>query len=1007
MGKNAFLILACGVLLTAGAGELPLALRGAPAAYTIVVPAAASPSQRYAAEELRDYTEKMTGVKLPIVTDAEPLPAKAVLIGGTKYTDIKADVGTDGFRLVARPPHLLVIGSPDRGALYGVYELLERFGGCRWYASWCEKVPRRDRFAVPDTLDDTQVPAFAMREPFWWDVLQNGAFAARLRVNSRSWRQNEEKFGGTPFRFGGGLASCHTFNLLLPPEKYFDAHPEYFSMVKGQRLKHPSQLCLTNPDVLRIVTSNVLARIRRDPGAKFYGVSQNDWYNYCECPACKAIDDEEESHAGTMVRFVNAVAEAVEKEFPNALIETLAYQYTRKPPKKTRLRHNVIPCLCTIECDFAQPIDVSPYKHNISFRDDIRGWAKQTDLLYVWDYTTDFRNYTMPFPNVYALQGNVKFFHANGVKCLFEQGAYQGRHGDFAELKSWLLAKWMWNPELPMKPLLDDFFAGYYGKAAPYVRDYFEAIHKMQRFASSFPNKPLRIFDSVADSVLPDEFLGFAAGCWEQALDAVKDDPATSYNARMAAFSFDFLRLERLRLKTDKVLVFARKSGAADDLAKAQGLAKSLLARMAEAKNILLAESASRHEQLLKEWRELVARSSVAAISTTSGEVEEHHISLAKKGTWGDFADDPKAADGKALKLFNTHFEWCATFQMHRIAFEPGAKYKVRVRVRVDKLRDGGEAFWAGVYDPVAKVGRGGIQPRTEKTSSDYAWYDVCTWVPNEREYFWIGPGRFGKDGKSSIQALWIDKIDFTRVDVAQPVAEASRPRDAVLLVCAHPDDLEGCLGLALLMRSKYAVQVVDFTRGEGGCGEAGYLDGSTAVKRIAEERSICKALGCDPIFLSQINFRGRAYAEPYVTAELERIIVERRPKAVFAHWPVDTHPDHVQCSAAVQHALFNVKRDHGFSCELYFFEETVQQTMNFHPQYYVDISPVMSEATELIGRYVCQNGTMLAENKKKRTAAHGRSAPRPVKFAEPYATFSGKPLRGGVLEEFAIPGNK
>ena len=127
---------------------------------------------------------------------------------------------------MARPPHLLVVGSPDRGALYGVYELLERFGGCRWYASWCEKVPRRDRFAVPDTLDDTQVPAFAMREPFWFDVLEHGAFAARLRVNSRSWRKNEAKFGGTPFRFGGGLGSCHTFNTLLPPDKYFDAHPE-------------------------------------------------------------------------------------------------------------------------------------------------------------------------------------------------------------------------------------------------------------------------------------------------------------------------------------------------------------------------------------------------------------------------------------------------------------------------------------------------------------------------------------------------------------------------------------------------------------------------------------------------------------------------------------------------------------------------------------------------------------------------------------------------------------
>ena len=247
----------------------------------------------------------------------------------------------------------------------------------------------------------------------------------------------------------------------------------------------------------------------------------------------------------------------------------------------------------------------------------------------------------------------------------------------------------------------------------------------------------------------------------------MKDDPVTSYNVRMAAFSFDFLRLERMRRKTDKVLILSRKSVAADELTKAQGLAKSLLDRMAEAKDIRLAESASRHEQLQKEWRELVARSSDVVMPKTAGEVEEHHISIARKGTWGDYADDPKAADGKALKLYKTHFEWCSTFPMHRIEFEPGAAYKVRVRVRVDKLRDGGEAFWAGVYDPVAKVGRGGVQPRTENISAEYAWYDVCTWVPNEHEYFWIGPGRFGKDGKSSIQALWIDKIDFARVDGA------------------------------------------------------------------------------------------------------------------------------------------------------------------------------------------------------------------------------------------------
>ena len=748
------------------AADLDIAVRGQPAGYSIVIPEKASPSQRYAAAELRDFTEKTTGVKLSIATDAAPLPVKAIVLGETRFAPKQSGLGTDGFRLLARPPHLFIMGAPDRGTLYGVYEFLERFAGCRWYSSWHSCIPSRERISVPDDLDDTQTPALAMREPFWYDVLQHSEFAARLRVNSRSWRKTDEKYGGDPFRFGGGLGSCHTFNTLLPPDKYFDAHPEYFSMVKGKRMNGRTQLCLTNPDVLRIVTSNVLARIRRDPGAKFYGVSQNDWYNYCECPACKAIDDEEESHAGTMIRFVNAVAEAVEKEFPNAIIETLAYQYTRKPPKKTRLRHNVVPCLCTIECDFARPIDESPFDQNVKFRKDIEGWSRQTDQLYIWDYTTDFAHYTMPFPNVYALQGNVKFFRDNGAKCLFEQGAYQGRHGDFAELKAWLLAKWMWNPDLPMKPLLDEFFAGYYGKAAPYVRDWFEAVHRIQMMRSSSPKHPLRIFDDVTNPAIPDAIVDLGAECWQQAIDATKDDPATSYNVRMAAFSFDYMRLERMRRKVDKLLVLSRTSRIDEKLAEAKALAKSLLDRMDEAKDIRLSEGESAHVRVKKGWQELVARPEAKARPADSGEVEECHISIMHRGKWGDYVDDPKASDGKALKLFNTHFEWCATFQMHKVEFEPNATYKVRVRARVDTLRDG-EAFWAGVYDPVAKRGRGGIQPRSEDVSADYTWYDVCTWTPNEHEYFWIGPGRFGKDGKTSIKAVWVDKIEFTRVDRA------------------------------------------------------------------------------------------------------------------------------------------------------------------------------------------------------------------------------------------------
>ena len=743
------------------AGTLDLAVRGRAPEYAILRAADASPSVVYAAEELREHVRRMTDVELPIVTDDQPQPpAKAIVLGRTKYTipvNVQQELGDDGFHLKTRGPHLLVVGSDVRGVLYGVYELLERFGGCRWYASWHTVVPKRDAFSVPDGLSDIQRPAFPCRDARWFDC-RNGDFAARNRGNGIGHGQ-QERHGGNTWRFGGGLGNCHTFNTLLPPEKYFDAHPEYFSLVKGKRMKN-AQLCLTNPDVLRIVTSNVLVRIRKDPGAKFYGVSRNDWYNFCECPACKAVDDEEGSHAGTMIRFVNAIAEVVEKEFPDVIIETLAYQYTRKAPKKTKLRHNVVPCLCTIECDFALPIDKSPFSENISFRKDIADWSRLTDFLYIWDYTTDFAHYTMPWPNVYALQGNLQFFRRNKVKAIFEQGAYHGQHADFAELKSWLLAKWMWNPDLPMKALLDDFFAGYYGKGAPFVREYFEKLHQLQTAYSSQPAHPLLIFDGVTNPAIPDSFLEEMVLLWDKAVAAVKDDPATSYNVRMARFSFDYVRMER----SHKLLNLVKsRSGLSPETLK--GLAKSLLDRMDEAKNISLAERD--RTSIVQQWKMVADGRLVPSLSeSTFGELEDCHIPILNPGLWGDHVDDPKAGDGRALKLFNTHFTWCVQLSMGKIAFEPGKKYRLRVRVRVDKARDG-EAFWAGVYSSGAKCGRGGVQPRTKDVGDGYAWYTVATWVPSPDEFFWIAPGRFNEDGQSPVNGVYVDKVEFSLVDEA------------------------------------------------------------------------------------------------------------------------------------------------------------------------------------------------------------------------------------------------
>ncbi len=550
--KRFLISLAVAVMAVAECAALDIAVKGKAPEYTIVIAKDAHPAFKSAAKEFADFVEQITEVRLPVADDSSPLPAKAILIGPTKYSKqvlgnkyILDSMDDDSFLLKAVGPHVVVLGK-KRGGQYGVYELLERFGGCRWYASWHSVIPKADKLSVPDTLDDFQKPAFLMREPFWFDMFRTMQ-ALRNKCNGNFMKLKEEqggkvRFGGAKFHF------VHTFGPLVPLKKYWDTHPEYYSLVNGQRINQKTQLCLSNPDVLKIVTEGVLGWIRKDRAeaaakgestSTIFSVSQNDCYNPCQCVNCQALKEKYGTESGVMLWFVNQVAEAVEKEFPDVLIDTLAYVYTREPPKNIKPRHNVVVRLCTIELEFAHDIYTSNCKENIMFRNELEKWSAISKQLFIWDYVTDFAHYLGPYPNFYALQGNVKAFRDNHVIGLMEQGAYQADHGDFAELKGWVLAKLLWNPDVDIMVLLDDFMNGYYGKGAPFVRQYFDELHERVKD----PNISLK---SMTNGYLNDEFLLHAQDLWEKAIDAVKDDPAYLYNVKKGAMTVYYAQLALL-----------------------------------------------------------------------------------------------------------------------------------------------------------------------------------------------------------------------------------------------------------------------------------------------------------------------------------------------------------------------------------------------------------------------------------------------------------------------------
>jgi hypothetical protein len=500
----------------------------------IVIDPSATPAEAYAARELASCLQQITGATFQVRTNASA-PRRAIIVGpGKAATALFPDVPfsqLEGEEWIIRTQgeRLLLAGGRSRGTLYAVSRFLQDQCGVRWWTPWASRIPQQTTLRLPD-LNIRAKPAFEYRAPFWFDAF-DPAWSWRNLCNSQHSHLAAEQGGDIEYK-----GFVHTFYPLVPPDKYFSEHPEWFSLVNGKRTASGAQLCTTNPKLRDFLVEQVREELRQSPAAGIVSVSQNDCLGACECANCKALDDAEGSHAGTMIALVNYIAEKIAPEFPNVAVDTLAYQYTRKPPRTLRTRANVIVRLCSIECNFREPLDDPS---NAGFASDIRGWAQRADRLYIWDYVTDFWNYLQPHPNWFTLGPNLRFFQTNHVRGVFEEGAYQSHGAEMAELRAWVLAQLLYNPQQDDRALIREFLDGYYGPAGRPIERYLELLHEASRGSSLPCGSPTDV-----------PFLGFktlaeAEKIWQEAEQVVAGDEELLARVRLGHLPVRYIWLAR------------------------------------------------------------------------------------------------------------------------------------------------------------------------------------------------------------------------------------------------------------------------------------------------------------------------------------------------------------------------------------------------------------------------------------------------------------------------------
>lgn len=444
--------------------------------YKILVSSEASTSEKYAAAELQYWLKEISGATFPIVNDIQSQKEKKIIVGFhskyMRFNNIQRPNDKDqGFIYDNNGDDIYIVGGREIGTLYGVYSFLEKELSCRWYTKDVSVAPKRKKWSFTD-LYDKETPAFESRNVYYYDAFD---VDWSLRNKNNGVIKYKDTGYGSFSTTSHAIWGIHTFNTLIPPSKYFDSHPEYFSLRDGKRTK--GQLCLSNPSVLQLFKESLRDIIRKNPQYGVYSVTQNDSSNPCQCKKCKVLVEKYGGEAGVLIWFVNQIAESLESEFPNKFFATFAYTYSRNAPKYIKPRNNVIIRLCAENC--CESHYLGHCKNNASFIKDLNQWNNLAQNIYIWDYVVSFRQYLLPFPNLLLLQKNIQTYKKYNVRGVMNEGVYNTIGGDFYELRAYLLAKLLWNPNIDVDAVIDDFMKGYYQKSSTFMKLYFDKVQSL------------------------------------------------------------------------------------------------------------------------------------------------------------------------------------------------------------------------------------------------------------------------------------------------------------------------------------------------------------------------------------------------------------------------------------------------------------------------------------------------------------------------------------------------
>ena len=488
--------LGCLIAVAAGAATV-LVQDGAPRA-TLVVPAAAGKTTQRAATELAGYVKAMSGAALPIIETGNAmtgLPCRVGLREGLTSEDLAfLAAHPEGFVVRVLDDGVTLCGGSERGTLFGVYRFLEQHLGCRWLAPGLDFVPARPTLGLTPGRT-ASAPVFGHRF-FSGSGPERLAWGLKVGLNGYYAAESADA-NGQCFYLPATLPGCHTYNRVIPPEAYFEKHPEWFPLLHGKRTPNTilsGQLCVTANGLADEFARNIIALFDADPQCRITSISPNDGYGWCECESCLKLDQElcggratrqglssDKPFMGDRVFwFANEVARRVAVKHPDRLLLVLAYVNYAEPPDTVKPLPNVVPYLCHYApADYAHAIADPTSEPNAQFDALLRAWAGIAPHLQVYSYVSKSMWWRLPRPVLRPFAEDIRHYHDLGIRRYYCQSGLSDWALDGPLY--YVIARLLWDPSADPQALAVDWTEHMFGAGAPAMLEFYAAVEDAVR----------------------------------------------------------------------------------------------------------------------------------------------------------------------------------------------------------------------------------------------------------------------------------------------------------------------------------------------------------------------------------------------------------------------------------------------------------------------------------------------------------------------------------------------